>query len=147
MSVPWDLVLGNIAEQIIPVFVAVTGAVSKVITKVFVRDRVFLDRDGHYLSYILTGQAVLVCPLSALIAIASVTVGSLMTSIHLAVGAVYLAIYIGSVALYLSMTADQFDNMRRKLRLAYKLVPLILMLLSLGVKLSWTISKATKGTP
>ena len=136
-----DSILRVLNTQLIPICVALIGLFSSPFSRMFVRERVLFQRHRVFTTYVLTGQAVLVSPLSGLVAVVTHWgIGKKLEATHVFALGAYLVIYMILLAYYLQMGPDDFDCRGPIIRYGYRLIP-ILITLSVGV------SKILTNTP
>ncbi len=124
-------IIDSITTHIIPITVAATGAFSDVFSKIFIRPAEVHRSIGHHINYLLVGQSVLVCPLSALVSIMK-SITFQQKTLEIFSICLYLAIYLVVVLGYLRMSADKFENVSNILTVKfYTFGPIVLIIISI----------------
>lgn len=129
-------ILSIVNTQLIPLAFGIIGATSPGLSMAFLHNETDYRRHSTAVSYVLTGQAVLITPLSSFISFLSHRTSTApLTSVQILLIGVYLVVYVWAVVSYLRMTPDKFDGRQPLIRHAYRVTPILLSVLAMLPKI------------
>jgi hypothetical protein len=127
-----DEALRLIAIQLIPLFTSLLSPLDSFFIKLFIHNEDTIQNHLHEIKYLITGQSILICPLSSFIVFTSFLFKlNILPGVYTIFLAIYSCLYIYLLGKMIKMSPTEYEFVKQPYRFIYRYLPAILCFLAI----------------